>query len=496
MREAKCEQWSIVFHPDIYSKKDTPEEVYATFQANRPIALFGRAKDDPRHDPETGAFKDGNRLVSGPIVKVEGGRVHTGDTIWSPGEVDQGYLEWCKQHNYSDYELADCILQDKEYAYRSNDNRRDKLKDYVETVIIPADVTSIEHDFYGWGKVENFRVEAYNAHYADVDGVLFDRTKTVLIKYPEGRRDDCYSIPDGVVEIAKYAFSDYSDIFARFASTYKNRIPGGFAVYIPASVQKIGDMAFNSGSRRLEYIGVDEESNYFASSGGVLFDKNLETLICCPAGAQPSGSSNRSYVIPETVKRIEREGFSGCALMTRITLHSGLTHIGDHGFEECVNLLEITIPGTVKSISRFSFSYCFKLTNVILQEGVERIESSAFAMCNFLKNIFIPRTVTEIDPIAVGFPTSLTIYCYEGSFAHTFAKERNLSFVLVGDTMPNFKIEDDAIPGLLRIESETLEDTLMGDPEIAGLLNKIAGMAGPIIIGNTKPDNPQEKSRT
>ena len=493
MREAKIEQWSIVFTPEIYASKNTPEKVYATFQKDKPIALFGRAKDDPRHDPETGAFKDGNRLVSGPIVKVESGKVYTEDTIWTPSEINQEYYAWCKQHGYHDFALADCILRDKEYVYRAGDSRHSISNEYVETVIIPADVTNIEHGFYGWGKVENFYVEPGNDCYADLNGVLFDIARTKLIKYPEGRRDDCYSIHDGVVEIAEYAFSDYSDIFTRFASTYKNRIEGGFAIDIPVSVQKVGSNAFNSGSRRLEYINVHEDNNHFASIGGVLFDKNLETLICCPAGAQPSGSSTRSYVIPETVKKIEREGFSGCALISKITLPSGLTHICDFAFEECVNLLEITIPGTVKSISPFSFSYCFKLTNVILQEGVERIEQAAFAMCNFMKNIFIPRSVTEIHPIAVGFPPSLTVYCYDGSYAHSFAKEHNYSFVLVGDAIQNFVIEDDAIPGLLRIESKTLEDRLMGDTEIAELLNEIAGMAGPIIVGNSKPEKKEDE---
>jgi hypothetical protein len=116
MREAKIEKWSIVFHPDIYNYRDTPEKVYATFQIDRTIALFDLAKDDPRFDPETGTFKDGSRLVSGAIVKVEGGLVYTDNTIWSPGEINHEYLIWCKQHGHTDFELADCILREKEYT--------------------------------------------------------------------------------------------------------------------------------------------------------------------------------------------------------------------------------------------------------------------------------------------------------------------------------------------------------------------------------------------
>jgi len=480
MREAKIEKWSIVFSPEIYKSVDTPERVYATFQKDRDIALFGIAKDDPRYNPETGEFKDGHRLVSDAIVKVEDGRVYTDDTIWSPGEINSEYLAWCKQHGYIDFELADCILREKEYIYHSGDKRHNKSIEYAETVIIPADITSIDHNFYGWGKVEKFHVEVGNLHFADIDGVLFDNTKNVLIKYPEGRACTDYKIPAGVTEIKTNAFSDYRDIFARFAHRGDMETEK-FCVEIPSSVKIIGNMAFNSGSRRLSGVIVFENNPYFESIGGVLYDKNIETLICCPSGAG-ARSSNTTHNLPDSVKVIMREGFNGCAYLSRVILPAGLMQIGEHAFEECTNLLEINIPGTVKSISPFSFSYCFKLTNVILNEGTERIGSAAFAMCNFMKNIIIPRSVKEIDPHAIGKPPSLTIHCYEDSFAHSFAKEQGIPFALIGDTLPEFRIECDTTPGLLRIEDESLEEKLMGNSEIAELLEKISDIAGPIIV--------------
>ena len=386
-------------------------------------------------------------------------------------------------HIITEAELPDL----SEYTYSEDDNRHHQRRNHAKTVIIPADVKELKHNFYDWGKVENFRVEAGNTHYADIDGVLFDVTKTVLIKYPEGRggydyinRSDHYVIPDGVVEIESQAFSDYMDMFARYS--YPEWKAGDKSIHIPASVEKIGNMAFNSGTRRLEYIWVDEDNKNFASQNGVLYDKNFETLICCPAGGRPSGSITRIYEIPSTVKTIKRVGFSGCVPLGKVTLPPGLEHIEPHAFEECINLLEIDIPGTVKVISHFSFSYCFKLTNVILNEGTESIEAYAFGMCNFLKNILIPRSVKEIDPTAISPSPSLTIHCYEDSCAHVFANEHNISTSLIADTLPVFSVDDDAKPGMIRIEDESLNEKLMGNPEIAELLEKIADMAGPLII--------------
>ena len=145
-------------------------------------------------------------------------------------------------------------------------------------------------------------------------------------------------------------------------------------------------------------------------------------------------------------------------------------------------MLEIDIPGTVKTIPRLSFSYCFKLTNVTLNEGTETIESDVFAMCHFLKNILIPRSVKKIDPTSIPSAPSLIIHCYEDSHAQAFAEEHNISVSLIGDTLPVFDIEDDAIPGSIRIENEDLKDKLLKEPKIAELLNEIAGVAGPVII--------------
>ena len=60
--------------------------------------------------------------------------------------------------------------------------------------------------------------------------------------------------------------------------------------------------------------------------------------------------------------------------------------------------------------------------------------------------------------------------------------QSDIPFVLIGDTLPEFSIECDTTPGLLRIEDESLEEKLMGNSEIAGLLEKISDMAGPIIV--------------
>ena len=100
--QANLTDWSIVLYPDIYKATENPETVFAKLNGGRPVALFGRAKNDPRYNAETGAFADGHRLVTNPIVSVKGGKYHTADTIYTADEDEKSpvFKKWCEENQY------------------------------------------------------------------------------------------------------------------------------------------------------------------------------------------------------------------------------------------------------------------------------------------------------------------------------------------------------------------------------------------------------------
>ena len=148
MQKANIESWSIVLYPQIYEHKDTPRNVYARIDCKKPIALFGRAKDDPRHDPTTGAFKDGNRIVSSLITKIENGVFFTENTIYNPGKISEDFLAWCKENDYS-YDVKDYVLDTAELL---NNEELDPvtLRHICETCGKDEILTSEEAFDQGW----------------------------------------------------------------------------------------------------------------------------------------------------------------------------------------------------------------------------------------------------------------------------------------------------------------------------------------------------------
>ena len=93
--------------------------------------------------------------------------------------------------------------------------------------------------------------------------------------------------------------------------------------------------------------------------------------------------------------------------ITKITINSGVTHIGTGSFDDAKLLTSVTIPETVGSIGSKAFCSCSSLKEIVLPSNITRISYLTFAFCRSLENINIPVNVTYIDQSAFESCTSL-----------------------------------------------------------------------------------------
>ena len=130
------------------------------------------------------------------------------------------------------------------------------------------------------------------------------------------------------------------------------------SINIPNSVTYIGYEAF-SRCEALQSIEVVEGNQYFASTDGVLFSKDLTQIIRYPQAKYCS-----QYTIPNTVTHIGDSAFSYCEALQSIVIPNSVTHIGDWAFSECIALQSIVIPNSVTHIGYEAFSGCYALQSI------------------------------------------------------------------------------------------------------------------------------------
>ena len=240
-------------------------------------------------------------------------------------------------------------------------------------------------------------------------------------------------LEDGTVSITKYLGEggnveipgtiDGKTVTAIGSRTFfgnGNRVLG---VLIPDSVTTIEDSAFTDCSS-LTVILVNENNPSYTSIEGVLFDKNVTTLI-----AHPAAKENNKYSIPDSVKTIGVNAFGACHSLAEIVIPNGVTTIGNYAFNTCASLTEIVIPDSVTTIGSSAFFACSSITEIVIPDSVTKIGSDAFSACSSLTKIVIPDSVIEIGSDAFLFCLgSLTIYGYAGSTAETYANENGINF--------------------------------------------------------------------
>ena len=77
-------------------------------------------------------------------------------------------------------------------------------------VFIPSTVTSIGKQAFT--HAEGVEVSPLNPNYSSVDGVLFNKDKTILLQYPCARTDTSYYVPQGVTTVETYAFGRTTEL--------------------------------------------------------------------------------------------------------------------------------------------------------------------------------------------------------------------------------------------------------------------------------------------
>ena len=278
----------------------------------------------------------------------------------------------------------------------------------ITEITVPESVKSIGYGAFSaiW-PLESINVDANNAFYSSVDGVLFNKDKTELILCPMNNPRTKYGIPAGVKSIADLAF---------YNCKLLNEIS------IPKSVTSIGAQAF-------AYCVNLSKINF----GGSEFEWNIMTRSASWNHGAVSGMPEISYTKDENMLasgkcgesaywRLGTDGvltiagsgamYDYCSSMpgwyelknkiTSAVIADGISTVGEGAFMDCSLLVGVDIPKSVWLIEDAAFFGCTSLKEIAIPSAVQRIGSHAFYNCTALETIAYAKTEAEWKKLEKG----------------------------------------------------------------------------------------------
>jgi hypothetical protein len=225
----------------------------------------------------------------------------------------------------------------------------------LTSITIPKTVTSMgDYMFINVPNLTSITVDSDNINYSsDSNGILFNKSKTLLIAYPAERTGGSYTIPNTVRTIGSGAFNTVSNIIS---------------LTIPTSVTSLGQ--------------------------GIFTNAAIQTIIFAPGSQLTS---------------ITAAAFAFAIGLKSINIPPSVQIIGDSAFQGAISLPSITIPPSIISIGTGAFQGAISLTSITIPSSVTRIGASAFQGATSLKSVIFAANSKNINIDITAFIDCLQI---------------------------------------------------------------------------------------
>ena len=291
----------------------------------------------------------------------------------------------------------------------------------ITSLTIPATTTTVGSDtFLELSKLTHFIVAETNPAFTTIDGILFSKDKTRLIKFPETRGGE-YSVPEGVEVLEKGAFSKNiyltrvnmpntlktieADVFLECTNLTEATLPESLETlkrlsfsstkitkfHLSKNVAEFDAIAFRHCSDLTE-ISIDKENPNFTIVDQVLYSKDMTKLWFC------LNSKQGVLEVPDSVTTIGICPFD-CDKLSAIHLPITLEkfEFGAGPFFGTSGLESAVIPPKIDNLGYFSFIDCTNLKWVLFLGDAPELHKSALKGRPSNLKIYYKESATGFD---------------------------------------------------------------------------------------------------
>ena len=316
-------------------------------------------------------------------------------------EIEQGGFSDCSK--LTQITLPESLKKIGGFAFQSCDS--------LKEITIPASVREIGQDAFTLSGIEKLVIKDLAAWCGvkKKGGFISSNTKVYL----NDQEIKDLVIPNGVTIIEPNTFNRFKSIET---------------VYIPESVDSIGDNAFLGCTDITKVTTHDVVSWCGIHFGNTLITQNesyiyLSNPVCVSRNLYIGNEQLTELNIPEGVKEIGYSAFERCLGITRVTLPSTLRKVGADAFADCEDILTAKItslqdycsidfanPGSnpfqdyvMHNASTWMIINGIYLKNyeiLNIPEGLTEIKPNTFAKVDNIGTVNIPASVSKIGSYA------------------------------------------------------------------------------------------------
>lgn len=321
----------------------------------------------------------------------------------------------------------------------------------LKSITLPSTLKIFDETFFdNCPMLLEINIDEDNPNYTSVDGIVFSKDMSTLICYPEGRKNETYTIPDEVTNIGIYAIENNNNLKEIIVSSNVNSIEESVfincdnleKVVIDSNVSNIEKGLLDGSDKAVIYCEKESYAMHYAIDNRLVYNiGNGNIEYSYEYNEEHNGLNITSYFgkseefsIPNTINDFEVVGiseraFTGNNYIKSVVVPEGIKNIELDAFKDCSNLQSVTLPSTLQFLSQGVFMNDSSLESIKIPNSVTTIYDYTFCGCSSLKSIEISSTMKELlgDNIFTGCD-SLTIYCDKDSVAHKYAQEYSIEF--------------------------------------------------------------------
>ena len=293
----------------------------------------------------------------------------------------------------------------KDIRHHAFDDRDELTSIHIPNSLYPWEEGEINFTLWNCDELAEITANEDNPNYVSVNGVLYSRDMTALIRCPNAIDTKRFVIPDTVTYIGDDAFAECYNIeeivipssielisfsaFCNCSSLKKVVFPKYMPfsindnmfmfctaleeITIPAGVTSLYTQVFNGctslkkitigkdvedfddlslSAPALEEFEVDLFNQHYTSTDGILYNNEKTILLRCPV------AKSGDIIIPESVTQIGDDAFGG--------------------FMDCCKLKTIHVPASVKRILNDAFRDCSAKVTYEDKDSIEFFEKKRF----------------------------------------------------------------------------------------------------------------------